>query len=203
MLNLRQSLTIRIPAPAGTKTVTIEFPTDDHLDRRQKARSFSIKGEVETVHECPALDVEIVNELKKSGDDLEQSECTYLLNKLMSVDITDGGRTDEGFFVEMQYLGFTMRHVLGTPSADQLQKYRREFLKSASTRYGGTTYTTHLRPGRELYDKLLVRNEGYPEGYVPIMHKAMAVSELSNLIEAEVKVENPTQPPTATAASQP
>ena len=196
MLNLKQPLTMRIPAPGGVKSVTINFPTDDHLDRRQKARSFAVKGETETVNECPSLDLEILNEIKVEGDELEQSEVTYLLNKLTSASATDGGRTEEGFFVELQYLGATMRHELRTPSADQMQKYRREFLKSTSTRYGGTVYTTHLRPGRELYDKLMVRTEGYPDGYIPITHKAMAVSELSNLIELEVKIENPTASPT-------
>lgn len=197
MLNLKQPLTLRIPAPGGVKSVTINFPTDDHLDRRQKARSVSVKGDAETFHECPALDAEILQEIKISGDELEQSETTYLLNKLMSASVTDGGRAEDGFFVELQYLGSTMRHELRVPSADQLQRYRREFLKGVSTRYGGTTYTTHLRPGRELYDKLAIRSEGYPDEYVPITHKAMVVSELSNLIELEVKIENPTASPTA------
>lgn len=197
MLNLKQPLRIPIPAPTGVKTVTINFPSDDHLDRRQKARSFTIKGNTETTNECPSLDLEIFNEIKIEGDDLEQGEISYLLSKLMSAQVTDGGRTEEGFFVELDYLGHTMRHELRTPSADQMQRYRRDSLKTTSTRYGGMVYVTHMRPGRELYDKLMISTAGYPDGYVPITHKAMVMSELSSLIELEVRVENPTLSPTA------
>jgi hypothetical protein len=199
MLSFKQPITMKIPAPAGVKSLTFNFPSDDDLDRRQKARSFSVKGSVETTNECPNIDIEIINSARLEGDDLEISECSWLMNRLMGVAVTDGGRCENGFFVHLEQFGHTFRHELKIPSADQLQKFRKESLKSVPTRYG-TTFTTHMRPGRALFDVLRVKSEGYPEDYVPITHKNTAISELCQLIELEVSIENPTAAP---ATNQP
>lgn len=191
MLKLSEPLQITIPSPAGAKTLKFRYPEDEMMERRQRARSFAVKGNEERYNESPEIDLEIASAIKLEGDDLEAAEATWLLNKLSSADFTDGGRCEGGFFLEVEFLGSTVRHELSIPSAAQLAEFKKKSLATVSGKFGWTTYVTNLKPGRDLYDKLVISNTT-ADSYVPINIKSAVVSQIARLIEDEVTISNPT-----------
>ena len=190
MIDFTKAMEMSIPSPAGPRKVVFRFPSDDDLARRQRARQMIIKGHSEDVVETPSLDLSLFQACRIEGPDLDPSEATFWLQKLSSINVTDCGREEGGFFVDIEWAGAKFRHVVRTPSAAELFTYRKKALTSAPNRYG-YTMTVHLEPGRALYDKLAISADGYPGGYVPITHKAQVVSEVSGFIDREVLIENP------------
>lgn len=181
MFDTTQHIDLKIASPDGDKSVTVSYPTDEQLAERSNKMKLVVRqlSRGKSMTEPAASgknDLELVNKIKVSGDELDEYEATQVLGRLVRCDVTDSRREGNRIVVETKVPGAKTTHTLKIPSAKQLHTHGRNALSVVEGRHGLQEMKLNLRASGELYDALVDQTEGYASN-VPLPHKSTVVSE--------------------------
>jgi hypothetical protein len=189
-----RELPIKINLTAGGKkvTLTVRYPTDDELARRERTMKVFYKrgNSLPDIENQEVADLALATAIVAPGsDEVDENIASRLIELLMRTEIPEAPeRTADGFSVGIKVCnGATTVHVLREPSEREIRKYRQNAIWMGNPRFGRQEAKTLLSAVGDFYDKLLVRVEGYPEGRlaVPINHKNAAVQAILTQINEE------------------
>lgn len=170
--------------------MVVSFPTDEQWIRRMYNAKMQVKplgrgkSMTETLN-AEKINFELFQQIKKSGDDLDEFEASKVIDRLSRCEIIDSVREGAQFSVTTLIPGAKAVHKLCMPSAKQVTQYRRNVVTIIDGRRGAQEIRMNLAPAGELYDALLIEVSGYQDNYVPVIHKSAVVSEVLALLENE------------------
>jgi len=181
----------------GEKWCTVRFPTDEEWcerQRRQRTIRQSIgrqkaKYAVVGIEES-SLELFRQIRLDDDGPEFNAAEATKVISRLERCEVTDVVREGDKVRIEMAVPGARVSHVLKLPNQADVLAYSRASLTATEGRHGRSELRLSLEPGGELYDKIVVKTEGYA-GAVPIVHKDAAVAELLAVLAEEEEDDDP------------
>ncbi|MCL5742429.1 MAG: hypothetical protein M1541_00680, partial [Acidobacteria bacterium] len=123
-----REITLHIPSPAGRKTITVRYPTDDEWKARMRdqqtiQRSFS-KGESETeVLNGEAVDAKLLAKIRtdEGGSEVDEYEASAVISNLARAKDVEIERGGNGFRVSFTaFGGARVSHLLRMPSLKQI-----------------------------------------------------------------------------------
>lgn len=182
------NLNFRSRGPVWCK---LAFPSDQQMEERTKRQKLIRKdlgrGNTDTTF-TPILDydMELYRDLvKEESREFEKHEASKAIKMLL-----DSQKLSDPIFlgdsqvqVELIVCGdVETRHILNEPSLADADGFESRAVK---TNYGnGMTETRFsILPAIELYDRLLVKAEGYTEGTrIPAAHKSEVISAMFKLV---------------------
>lgn len=186
---------VRILSAEADKTLTVQFPSDDQIQRRQRARKMVIKdlgrGVTDTdITPNEDVDLQIVNEIRREGPEVDGAEAAYVLDLVTDVEVVDVEREGPTFRVHVKVPGTVTEHVVRIPSQREIMEQRRNGTKILNLPFGRKEIKINLQASANLYDKLCSEREGYKEGSaVPMGHKVAAVNAAITALEREISRE--------------
>jgi hypothetical protein len=189
---------VSVPSPEGTKRAVVKWPDDQQWIERVRAQKTMVRDlgrrkTVVDVDDFSAHDKALFEDLKVSGDDMDQYEAQRAIGKLATADVEDGGREGNGFVISVRTISGMTKHSLRVPSQKELMEYSRRSMYVIQHPHGLMEYRFNLQAAGDFYDKLAQKAEGY-SGPIPIVHKKAAVDELLSLLRAEQEDEKDPDP---------
>ena len=178
----------------GEKVALLRFPTDQELCDRQKRIKSTRKqlGRNKTEFEPPVtemVDSELFEKLRLEPENerasVDPAEAAKFLSKLLKAQVTEVERNGDQFEVKLRInQAITVLHVLKMPTQKDVLEYGRHAVRLIDMRRT-QEFRSSLEPGGALWDKLIVRTEGYANGHVPITHKDAAIVDIVTTIDAD------------------
>ena len=187
-----------IPIRLAKKTITVRFPTDAELCRRQAMiritlQRFGMEGTKTKVDGEERADLELIKSIKISGDDLDGAEANFVIERLLRAEADESQREGDHFVIPIVVTGgIRTTHTLREPTIAEIRKHDRATAEDTINGRRGAEF--RISPARfgEFYDRLLKETNGYV-GEVPVSHKVVVVRELvaaARQIETEDNPEN-------------
>ncbi len=177
-----------IPIRLAKKSVTVKFPTDEQLCRRQAMIRVTLKrrgmeGTITELNGEDRADSELVAGIKISGDDLDGAEAGVVVERLLRADAEEVEREGDNFVIPVVVTGgIKTVHRLREPSTKELRDHGRSAGTRINGRHGIEIKSSPAAFGA-FYDKLLVDKATGYAGDVPVCHKAVVVNELVAAIQ--------------------
>lgn len=170
----------KIPSPGGVKEIRLRFPNDeDWIERNRRIKTVTRRvGNEETyiLNDPDEHELELLNKYR-IGDDPECDEfdARQVFESIGDSEAYEDPVFEDGVFsIPLKVPGGVTKHFLRMMTSKELHQYKKH-LSGISTTGKLTIYSINLAFGGDLYKKLLVRNEGYASGVVPIVHQVKAV----------------------------
>ncbi len=191
-----QLIDIKRISADGDGTITVAFPDDKQVERRQRARKMFIKdlgrGVTDTeVQTNEDVDLQILNEIKREGPDVDGAEAGAILDRITEVDVIDVVREGPAFRVSLKVPGIVTEHLVRIPTQRQIMEQRRNGTKVLSLPFGRKEVRINFGPSAELYDALCNERTGYAAGSsIPLGHKVAAVNGAITALEREITAES-------------
>lgn len=173
----------------GVKSCALRFPSDaqicDRARRQKTIRHFLGRGKTKSTDtNTETVDVQIFEALRieKDGVTYTPAEASAFVERLDRAEVTAAEWQGDVRRIETKVPGARTVHYLRIPMQDQIREHERATTDSV---YGNRSaeIRVSLEPSGALYDKVLVRAEGYA-GPVPINHKVAAVTDLLNALSS-------------------
>jgi hypothetical protein len=176
-----------IPIRLARKSVTVRFPTDEQLSRRQGMIRITLKrhgmeGTITDVSGEERADAELLAAIKLSGDDMDGAEATVVVERLLKAEAEEPQKEGDEYLIPITVIGsIRTTHRLREPTMAELRNYDRSARKRINGPHGTQIKSSPSAVG-SFYDKLIVESMGYV-GEVPVCHKMVAIYELVAAIE--------------------
>lgn len=196
MFDTTQPFRIEIQS-GGVRTCRLNFPSDQKLsERTRKQKSLFVdKGNGKTRRdevEIEDFDIELFEKIRIAGDDakdeFDKYEASMAIDRLTKAEIVSCEKEGDKFVITLLVFGDVETvHRLREPRRGDIVAYDRSVVSRETDNRKKVTYVwAELGPGGTLYDKLQVSASGYaPASSVPIIHKAIVVSELNRVNSPE------------------
>jgi hypothetical protein len=195
LFNPQQPITLRLISADGDRSVTVSFPTDEQLERRQRGRKLIIKdlgrGMTDTdIRTNEELDLEIMSEIKREGVEIDGAEAISILDRLQESEVVDVEREGSCYRIHLRVPGIVTEHLLRIPTQREIMDQRRQAIRVISLPHGRREIRTNLKASAELYASLCTERVGYAEGTAtPVTHRAAAVNAAISELEREIAQE--------------
>jgi hypothetical protein len=188
MFDSTQEIPLTLQGPDGDKNVVVRYPSDEQfIDRTKKTKLVTRslgRGKSKTEAEPNyKADLELLNAIKVSGDELDEYEASDVINRLTRCSVEDSRREGNRYIVVMKVPGGTVTHTTKIPSAKQAHNYGRAVADVLEGRHGLSELRLNPYASRDLYDAIMVSSEGYV-GPVPQPHKEVVISEVMALLKS-------------------
>ena len=193
MFDSTTEVEVKIPSPDGAKTAVLTFPEDQAWIDRMRSQRMTIRnlgrGKSTTeVADFSSADKQLFDSIKVSGDDFDAYEAQRAIAKLAQAEVEEGERDGNAFSIPIRTIAGMTTHVLRIPSQKELNDYQKRSVSIVDGRHGRQEVKINLQASGDLYDKVVVKSEGYT-GPVPVVHKSAAVNELLALLRLEEEEE--------------
>jgi hypothetical protein len=177
---------------AGEKTCTVRFPTDEEwCERVRKVRVYRTPvGRDKFKSDAPGqleVDLDLFQRIRlDKGDgavEFDAAEASKVITRLDSCRITNTEREGKGFriWMEVPSSDDEVSILLRDPTQQQTKTYEDSSMSLLSGRRS-QEWRSFLEPAGELFDSLVVSQQGYAAA-VPITHKYAALRELLDQCE--------------------
>ena len=187
----KREIDVKLQLPDGTvKPVAIRHPTDEEWMDRQRRRKIIVKslgrGMSETVPpDTPEEDADLLRKLLvEQGPEVDGYEATRILDQLADCDVDDVQAEGGSFRVTTRVVGGKTRHLLRMPTAKEILRYRRGFVRMLDLPYNRQSMTVNMAAAADLYCQLRQQVEGYAGDAVPIPHQVVVVKAVVDAVEA-------------------
>jgi hypothetical protein len=185
----KKDITVRIIS-GGDKSCIVRYPTDQEWAERARrlkmVRQNLGRGISRPVpQKSESVDFDLFQKIRqdKDGCDFTEGEGSKVVGKLEACQVVDISREAGGYKVTLKAGKIETVHCLNSPMADDVIQYDRQQL-IREDRPRTTEMRVLIGPAGELYDRLVIKSEGY-SGPVPINHKYAVIFELISEIERE------------------
>lgn len=186
-------LEIPVSGDAGEKIVRMAWPSDQQWIDRSKRRPIIQKniGRGQTVIEDNpghrAVDAELLNILRRNGDDFDEAEASLVLQHASYCEVVDVSVDNYAVTVELETISGTSKHVLRKPTAKQGQDYSAGAARVTDLPYGRQKITLNMQPAGSLYDEIIQDKTGYA-GAVPVIHKQAVIGAVMQASKPDVRM---------------
>ena len=183
------TVAVQLLGPGGRKTVRVRFPSDDEWAERQRRRKVLIKNLGRGVSETTLgngeeVDAALLAKIRLDPEpEVDPYEAQKIIEQLATCDVDDVVQAGDSFKITTRVMGGTTTHLLGMPSAKDVNTYRRGFLRVRDLPFNRQEITINVRAASDLYKKLIEATEGYA-GDVPVIHQAVAVKAAVDALDA-------------------
>lgn len=173
----------------GGKSVTLRYPTDDQMARYQARVKIVTKrvgrdGTTTDIQGVEAAALELWEAIRVSGDDLDEFEAAYVVERLTTAEADEVEREGDDFRIHLDLIGgMRTSHLLRAPKIAEERKHDRRAI-SVIRRGASTEIKTDIRAFGDFYGLLAKHAEGYVNGAVPIGHKVAVVERLMREVRA-------------------
>jgi len=175
----------------GQKTCRLRWPTDDEFCDRTRARktvrraSGRGQGSIEVTN-AAEVDAELFDKVRldTDGPAFDEFEKSKALARLERCEVIESELAGDEFHVTLAVPGGETRHILRVPMQKDVVEYGRQSVRVVDTGRRSQSINVALEPAGALYDKVMVKTEGYG-GSVPITHKEAAIQELLQSLREE------------------
>lgn len=194
MFSVNRNIDVKVPSPDfpdGWKRATVRFPSDEEWCRRMRKQETVVRdlgrGKTQTeVTNAEAVDAELFDlvRLDKDGAPFDPYEASRVIATIGAAKPAGPPeRIGAGYAIALKVPGGQVVHRLKMPTTRQLADYRAAACCPTDHKYNVSHLRLALEPAGVLYDALLQEVEGY-DGPVPVVHKALVVSEIRADIDA-------------------
>jgi hypothetical protein len=173
----------------GDLACVVKYPTDQQwIERAAKQRLIKRNlGRGASEFDSPNTaegDSILFDQIRidSDGPEFAGADRSTVIDKLERCRIVESARAGNEYRIEATPLGMRTIHTLRIPTQADILEYSRSAVKSRDMRRHQEIRVC-LEPASVLYNKLLVKAEGYA-GAVPITHKSSVISELVREIES-------------------
>ncbi|HVW85855.1 MAG TPA: hypothetical protein VHB50_14295 [Bryobacteraceae bacterium] len=181
--DIEKAIAIGVQSGATKKMAQVKFGIDAAWCERNR-KSSTIKrslGRGKSSYDASgseAADLDLLEKIRvdTDGPEFDKYEAAALIGKLEATSDIETARSGDAYVVRFRALGCDLLHELRIPTQAQIVEYSRSSVRVTDERRLQNIRVL-LEPSGALYDKLVVRSEGYAAG-VPIIHKAAVISEL-------------------------
>ena len=180
---------IQLRGPDGVKTVRVRFPSDDEWVERQRRRKVIVKSlgrgiSETTIPNGEEIDAALLAKIRTEEEpEVDAFEAQKVIEQLATCDVDDVVQAGDSFKITTRVMGGTTTHLMGMPSAKDVNTYRRGFLRVLDLPFNRQEITINVRAASDLYKKVIEATEGYA-GDVPVIHQAVALKAAVDALDA-------------------